>query len=86
MTHKNSSENIRQVWIEGDDAVKYLFDGLGLKRVELNRDPVLGAGIGYTTDSGAIIIVPPKSPDERSRIKKVTFGNKIDSGKIPIRF
>jgi hypothetical protein len=86
LTHENSLENISQVWIEGGDSVKYLFDGLGLKRLEPKKDPVLGDGLVYYTNTGEIILVPPKRPDERPRIKMVTFGTQQSSVQMRMRY
>jgi hypothetical protein len=86
LTHKNLVERINSVWIEANDSVQYLFNGLGLMPVDNVNDSVLGEGQGYFTDSGEIILIPSKGQVKRPRIKMVIFGNENNSSGIPIRF
>ncbi len=86
LTHRNFTEQLSQVWIEGSDSVRYLFHGLQIQPMEAITDPVLGKGNRYSTKSGDIIIVPVDNPNLRPRIKMVIFGNRDNSIQIPIRF
>ena len=86
LTHKNSTKGIESVWIDGDDTVRHLLEGLGLMPVRLRSEPNLGAGKGYRTGAGNIIVVPGNNRQQRPRIKAVSFGKEDNSASLIIRY
>ena len=86
MTHENSAKGIEAVWIEGDEKVKRLLESLGLKPVRIKSDIRFGAGQGYLAGSGSIIVLPRNNPNQRPRIKAVSFGKENNSENIIIRY
>lgn len=86
LTHKNNSEKIKEVWIEGDTYVKYFLNGLGLKSMGKTVDMEIGEGERFLTNSGEIIVIPNKAPNSRPRIKLISIENKINAELLKIRF
>ena len=86
LTHNNSAQGIASVWIEGEEEVKALLDGLGLMPVRLRSDPKFGASQGYGVMAGNIIVIPAKNPKQRPRVKGISFGNQNGSESLIIRY
>jgi len=86
LTHKNSTKGIEAVWIDGDDKVRHLLEGLGLMPVRLRSEPKLGAGQGYRTGTGNIVVVPGNNPHQRPWIKAISFGKEDSSESLMIRY
>lgn len=86
LTHNNFTKGIETVWIEGDEKTKHLLESLGLRPVRMRSDSKLGAGQGYRAVAGNIIILPIKNPDQRPRIKAVSFGKEDNAENIIIRY
>ncbi len=86
LTHENSANGIQAVWLEGDEKTKHLLEILGLTPVRIRSDIKLGSGQGYLADAGIIIVVPSDNPDQRPRIKAVSFGKEDNAENIIIRY
>ena len=86
LTHKNKSEKIQAIWIEGDDYVEYFLKGIGLKSAGIISDIDLGDGERFLTCTGDIIIIPRKSLNERPRIKSVSFEKDDNIESVKIKF
>lgn len=86
LTHKNSALGIETVWIEGNEKVKQLLEGLGLPPMRTTSDVEFGAGQGYLAGAGNIIILPIKNPDRRPRIKAVSIDIEGNAENIIIRY
>ena len=86
LTHENSASGIVAIWIEGDDKVRQLLEGLGLLPVRLRADNMLGAGQGYGTSAGNIIVIPEKNIDQRPRINAISIGKKDGTADLIIRY
>jgi hypothetical protein len=86
LTHENSANGIEAVWIEGDDNVRKLLEGLGLLPVRLRSDNMLGSGQGYRSGICNIIVLPEKNPSQRPRIKALSIGKKDGSKSLIIRY
>ena len=86
LTHNNFTKGIETVWLEGDEKTKHLLESLGLRPVRIRSDIKLGAGQGYRVVDGNIIILPRKNPDQRPRIKAVSFSKEDNAENIIIRY
>jgi hypothetical protein len=86
LTHNNSAKGIKAIWLEGDEKVKRLLENLGLKPVHIRSDNKIGAGQGYLATAGNIIILPRKNPDQRPRIKAISFGREDNDEIFIIRY
>jgi hypothetical protein len=86
MTHENSVKGIEVVWIEGDEKVKRLLESLGLKPVRIKSDITFGGGQDYFAGSGSIIVLPRNNPNQRPRIKGVSFGREDNAENIIIQY
>jgi hypothetical protein len=86
VTHENSVLGIEAVWIEGDEKVKQLLENLDLKPLRIRSDNKLDAGQGYKSAAGNIIVLPRNNPDQRPRIKAVSFAKENTPQNILIRY
>ena len=86
LTHNNSAKGIEAVWLDGDKKVRQLLENLGLKPVRLRSELKLGAGQGYRTGAGNIIVVPPKNPNPRPRIRAISFGKENNTENLIILY
>ncbi len=86
LTHKNSSEKIKEVFVEGDNRVEYFLKVMGLKTQGESPGIEPGTGKRFFTDTGDIVVVPGKNLNERPRIKSITFEKKDTTESIRIEF
>jgi len=86
LIHKNDLEKIGNVWIEGNDKVKYLFKILGMESVGFISDNEIGKGEKFKTSSGDIVIIPFQKPNLRPRVKAISFSKLESKENILIRF
>ena len=84
--HSNSTKGIEAIWIEGDQIVKQLLEGLGLKTGSIQSDIKLGVGQVYPTNTGNIIVLARRNLNQRPRIKAISFSNENDIENIFIRY
>lgn len=76
LTHKNGSDQIAAVWLDGGQQVIDFLKGIGLQYSGRVTDSQPGAGETFLTDTGKIIVTSQKVLHSRPRVNAVSFSNK----------
>lgn len=73
LNHKNGSEKVSKVYVEGDEQVLKFLSDIGLQFLRKMEETPWGPAVEYPTKTGSIIVVQREDQDKRSRILSVAF-------------
>ncbi len=85
LTHKNETDKILEIYVEGDDYVVEFLKGIGLKYLGKNTDIDYQKGDVFMTETGKIIVIPKEKINERPRVKAILFGKEDNSDSLRIK-
>jgi hypothetical protein len=84
--HKNGSEKINDIYVEGDENILDLLKGIGLQYSGNKNYDYYGEGNKFLTKTGNIIVISQNKISERPRIKSISFGKGDSTEILKIKF